>query len=69
MNVMGKPVRWHKLSVESCLICHTGATPNPYLASAEPWRIAAACGRACVAALEKRDVLKYKYANPFRKED
>ena len=69
MLVLGKPVRWHTLSVESCLVCRTGATPNPYLASAEPWRIAAACGRACVAALEKRDVLRLKYVNAFRKED
>lgn len=69
MQVMGKPVRWHRLTVESCLICRTGASPNPYLATAEPWRIAAACGRACVASLEKRDVLKLKYVNPFRKED
>lgn len=68
MQVMGKPVCWNTLRVESCLVCRTGATPNPYLASAEPWRIAAACGRACVAALEKGDVLKLKYVHPFRQE-
>lgn len=69
MNVMGKPVSWRTLKVESCLVCRSGATPNPYLPSAEPWRVAAACGRACVAALDKRDVLKLKYVHPFRKED
>ena len=68
MNIMGKPVRWRTLSVESCLVCRTGATPNPYLASAEPSRIAAACGRACVASLDRRDVLTLKYVHPFRKE-
>lgn len=59
-------LKWNKLRVESCLVCKTGATPNPYLSSAEPWRIGAACGRACVTSLEKRGLLKYKYANPYR---
>lgn len=68
MNIAGTPVKWKTLCVESCLVCRTGATPNPYLASAEPWRIAAACGRACVASCEKRDVLKLKYVNSFRQE-
>ncbi|MBQ5748646.1 MAG: hypothetical protein IIV87_00680 [Oscillospiraceae bacterium] len=68
MAVMGKEVAWNTLCVESCLICKSGATPNPYLATAEPSRVGAACGRACVNALEKRDVLKLKYVNAFRKE-
>ena len=61
--------KWNKLHTESCIVCQTGATENPYLKSAEPWRIGAACGRACVASLDRRNKLIYKYANPFRKEE
>jgi epoxyqueuosine reductase QueG len=62
-------LKWNKLRTESCVVCKTGATENPYLKSAEPWRVGASCGRACVASLDRRNLLLYKYANAFRKED
>ena len=70
MNSMianGDVLKWQALHIESCQVCRTGAATNPYLASAEPRRLGAACGRACVVHLEEIKALKYQYVNPFRK--
>lgn len=74
-------IKWNKLFIEKCFICSTGAISNQYLddgdfnilnrgakamnANIEPSRIAAACGRACMAHLEE-NVLKNKFVNKFR---
>lgn len=57
---------WFTLHTENCRVCRTGAIPNNYCADAEPLRVGAACGRACVASLEKRKILKNKFVNNFR---
>jgi hypothetical protein len=36
--------------------------------NAEPWRVSAACGRACVAHLEDAGRLSRKFVNPFREQ-
>lgn len=68
MKVPNGEVKWNKICIESCQICRTGATTNPYLATAEPRRLGAACGRACVVHLEETKALKYQYVNPFRRD-
>jgi ferredoxin len=60
--------KWNKIRKESCLICKTGTRRNPYYDGAEPWRVGATCGRACIASLESRGKLTRKYTNPFREE-
>jgi len=59
--------RWRHLDIESCRVCKAGATPLLYSPGHEPNRIGAACGRACVAALEKSGKLSVKFKNNFRK--
>lgn len=58
--------RWCHLNIESCKVCKTGVFPLPYTADYEPNRIGAACGRACVAALEKANKLSVQFKNNFR---
>lgn len=57
---------WHTLRVESCLVCKTGTIENPYCSNAEPWRVGAACGRACIAHLEDGGKLSRKFQNRFQ---
>ena len=45
-------MQWRPIRMESCRICKTGTTNNPYSLGTEPNRLAAACGRACVAHLD-----------------
>ncbi len=59
-------MRWHRLKVPLCRVCETGVLKNPYHPNAEPWRVSAACGRACVAHLEDTGQLTRKFHNPFR---
>jgi len=59
--------RWRHLNIENCKVCKSGVFPLPYTADFEPNRIGAACGRACVAALEKAGKLTVQFENPFRK--
>lgn len=82
-NIGNDSVSWNKLCVEKCFICTSGAISNQYLddgdfnilnrgakamnADIEPSRISAACGRACVAHLEKT-IHKDKFKNKFRME-
>ncbi len=57
---------WYGLRIESCRICKTGVMANPYTTGAEPLRMGAACGRACVAHLEDSGLLKRSFKNRFR---
>jgi len=57
---------WYPLHLESCRVCKTGTTHLPYSGGTEPFRLGAACGRACVAHLEDNGLLKRKFATPFR---
>lgn len=59
-------LKWRPLHVESCRICKTGVTSNPYDSGAEPDRLGAACGRACVAHLEASGRLRRSLTTPFR---
>lgn len=58
--------RWYGLHLESCRVCKTGTAANPYSSNAEPMRIGAACGRACVAHLEAAGRLTRSFKHPFR---
>ncbi len=58
--------RWYALRLESCRVCKTGTTNSPYCSDAEPMRVGAACGRACVAHLEDGGKLKRAFKNRFR---
>jgi epoxyqueuosine reductase QueG len=58
--------RWYGLRLESCQICKTGTVTLPYSSKSEPFRAAAACGRACVAHLEDGGRLTRKFRFPFR---
>lgn len=57
---------WRTLRLELCQACTTGRLPNPFVPGAEPWRVGAACGRACVAHLEDEGRLVRRFAHPFR---
>lgn len=57
---------WYPLHIESCRVCKTGITRLPYSGGSEPFRLGAACGRACVAHLEDSGRLTRKFASPFR---
>jgi epoxyqueuosine reductase QueG len=57
---------WYPLHIESCRVCQTGTTKLPYSSGSEPFRLGAACGRACVAHLEDGGKLTRKFASPFR---
>lgn len=59
---------WQTLRIEYCRACGTGSLENPYVPGAEPWRVGAACGRACVAHLEDEGRLSRKFVNPFREK-
>lgn len=58
--------RRYPVHVESCRICPTGAMTLPYSTPAEPFRLGAACGRACVAHLEDSGILTRRFHAPFR---
>ena len=60
---------WHTLKVDHCLVCNTGKLANPYVPQAEPWRVGAACGRACVAHLEDQGLLATSFVKPFRSQN
>lgn len=57
---------WYPLRIEHCRVCKTGTTRLPYSSGSEPFRLGAACGRACVAHLEDGGFLTRKFASPFR---
>ena len=57
---------WYPLHIESCRVCQTGTTRLPYSTGSEPFRLGAACGRACVAHLEDSGKLTRKFASAFR---
>lgn len=60
---------WYSLHIESCKVCKTGTTKLPYHGGSEPFRLGAACGRACVAHLEDNGMLTRSFASPFRAEE
>lgn len=60
--------QWYPLHIESCRVCRTGTIRLPYSTDSEPFRLGAACGRACVAHLEDRGMLTRKFASRFRAE-
>lgn len=57
---------WYPLQIEHCRVCKTGTTRLPYSTGSEPFRLGAACGRACVAQLEDTGKLARKFASRFR---
>jgi epoxyqueuosine reductase len=57
---------WFPLHIENCRVCKTGTTRLPYSTGSEPFRMGAACGRACIAHLEDGGKLTRKFALPFR---
>jgi len=65
-QLCGTAVERFGLHLSTCLGCDTGAIRNPYCTDAEPWRIGAACGRACVAHLEEAGRLTRQFKAPFR---
>ncbi len=60
---------WYSLHIESCRVCKTGTTRLPYYGGSEPFRLGAACGRACVAHLEDNDMLTRSFATAFRVDE
>ena len=52
-----------------CKNCKSGVLPNSFWASAEGDRTLASCGRACMAHLEDKGLLKYKFKNKYRGEN
>lgn len=54
----------HAVNFELCRRCRNGAVAEPHFPDGVD-RYAAACGRACLAAMEPR--LGNRFANPFRK--
>lgn len=67
ITVAGKTMLLSELEVSKCLSCGSGEIRNPYNPDGEPDRIAAACGRACLAHLDEIGALELKYKAPFRK--
>ncbi len=65
-TVPGGEQKWRPLRHEVCRVCKTGVTGNPYDSGAEPNRLGAACGRACVAHLEASGRLTQAIKSPFR---
>ncbi|MFH1378606.1 MAG: hypothetical protein ABIH86_07630 [Planctomycetota bacterium] len=61
-------VRWNEFVFQRavCKNCQNGAQPSRFVGSRDIDRIPAACGRACVASLERRGLLKKSFHNPFR---
>ena len=60
----------YSLRKESCRVCPgTGGTALPYATSADPWRLGAPCGQACVAHLEDSGRLTRKFERPFREAE
>ena len=57
---------WYPVHIESCRVCQTGTMRLPYSTGSEPFRLGAACGRACVAHLEDSGKLTRKFASAFR---
>lgn len=66
IEICGKQFTVGKIDYEICKICQNGAVANRFSADAKPDRIAALCNRTCMCALEERDALTNKFANPFR---
>jgi len=50
-----------------CNTCKNGASPNPHHYSGKPDRLGAICARSCLDHLERKNVLKNTFHNPFRK--
>lgn len=52
-----------------CQFCVNGAFPDTSLATAPPNRMAAACGRACIACLEDSGIIPTNYRSKFQRRD
>jgi epoxyqueuosine reductase len=57
---------WYPLHIEHCRVCKTGTIRLPYSGGTEPFRLGAACGRACVAHLEDNGLLTRRFVSRFR---
>lgn len=59
---------WNEFETDAsrCAVCRNGAFRSRFVGSEKVVRTAAACGRACIESLEKRDLLKRRFVNPFR---
>ena len=66
IEICGKRFTVGKIDYDKCKICQNGAVANRFSPDAKPDRIAALCNRTCMCALEERDALTNKFANPFR---
>ena len=69
ITICGKRFTVGKIDYEKCKICQNGAVINRFSAKSVPDRIAALCNRSCMCALEERNALENKFANPFRTGD
>ncbi len=69
INICGKRFTVGKIDYEKCKICQNGAVVNRFSAKSAPDRIAALCNRSCMCALEQRNALENRFANPFRTGD
>ncbi|HEX2949028.1 MAG TPA: hypothetical protein VHV83_05605 [Armatimonadota bacterium] len=58
--------RWYQLRIENCKVCQTGISGMPYSGGTEPYRVGAACGRACIAHLEDNGKLARAFHSHFR---
>jgi ferredoxin len=66
VGVEGSQAKVAAIDYEVCAACPNGAMRGPGRGS-RPDRIAAACGRACLVALEQAGKLDNQFAAPFRK--
>jgi len=55
------------IDYKKCNICENGVFPNPYHSSGKPDRLGAICVRSCLDYLERHNLIKNTFQNPFRK--
>ncbi len=66
VDVCGKQMRIATIDYDKCRHCENGARPNLYYAGGAPDRLAALCGRSCLAHLEETGRLENTFRTPFR---
>jgi epoxyqueuosine reductase QueG len=55
-----------EIDYKKCNMCKNGAFPNPYHSSGKPDRLGAICARSCLDHLERNNLIKNSFQNPFR---
>lgn len=69
VDVAGKRMTVAHVDTDKCKVCKNGACKNRLNPTSAPDRVAALCGRTCVAHLESTDALINKFETPFRKRE